>query len=81
MEHTEDNIETQITLSTSFLKMFVNFQMILWHDYKNIEENVVVNIAIRCIKCVKITSLSVKNTNKIYKYMITKFVLLHHIGM
>ena len=81
MEHTEDNIETQITLSTSFLKMFVNFQMILWHDYKNIEENVVVNIAIRCMNCVKITGLSVKNTNKIYKYMITKFVLLHHIGM
>ena len=47
--------------------------MRLWYVNKNIEENVVDNIGIRCRNCVKTTDLYVKNKNN--KETITKFVL------
>ena len=56
-----DNIETQITLSPSLLKMFPMLQMRFWYDKENLEENVVKNIAIRCISCGKKTGLLIHN--------------------
>ena len=56
------------------------FNMRLWCDNENIEENVVRNIGISSINCGKTTGLYVKNTN--YKYMVPNFVLntvLHHV--
>ena len=79
-EHTEDNIETHITLLLPLLKVFSMFNMRLWHDSKHIEENVVDNIGIRCSNGGKTTGLSVKNTNN--KDMVAKCVLnsvLHHV--
>ena len=58
MYHTSDKIKTQITLLTSSFKMF---KMHTWYDNKNLEENVVDNIGIRCNNCVKTTGLYVKN--------------------
>ena len=83
MEHTKDKIWTQITLLHLLFKVFAMFNMRLWYDKENCEENVVVNIAIRCRNCGK-NGLSMKNKNTNYKDMITKFVLntvLHHVGM
>ena len=67
---------------TFLFKSFVVFNMSLWYDNENLEENVVDNIGLRCSNCGKITSLSLKNTND--KDMVTKFVLnsmLHHVGL
>ena len=41
MEYTEDNIETEIKLLPSLLKMFSMFQMSFWYEKENFEENVV----------------------------------------
>ena len=82
MLHTEDNIETQITLLPPLLKVFALLKMQLWYDNEKIEENVVDNIGIRYRNCGKTTGLSVKNTNN--KDTVTKFVLnkvLHHVGL
>ena len=64
--------------------MFENFQMRMWYDKENIEENVVDIIYIRCSNCGKTTVSYVKSSNIDYKDIITKFVLntvLHHVGM
>ena len=64
--------------------MFEIFQMRLWYDKENIEENVVDIIYIRCSNCGKTTVSYVKSSNIDYKDIITKFVfntVLHHVGM
>ena len=48
MEHNEDNIETQISILPSLLKVIAMFKMHLWYDDKILEENMVDNIGIRC---------------------------------
>ena len=56
------------------------FNMRLWCDNENIEENVVDNIGISSINFVKTTGLYVKNSS--YKYMVTNFLLntvLHQV--
>ena len=61
--------------------MFATFNMCLWYDNENLEENMLDNIVIRCSNCGKTTGLSVKNAN--YKDMVTKLVLntvLYHVG-
>ena len=80
MDHTENNMDTNITLLPSFFKVFVMFKMCLWYDKEIHEENLVNNIAIWFINSGKTTGLSVENTN--YKDMINKFgcnSVLHHV--
>ena len=48
MEHTADNIENYITLLPLLLKLFTIFNMRMWYDNENLEENVLDNIGIRC---------------------------------
>ena len=48
MEHTADNIENYITLLPLLLKLFTIFNMRMWYDNENLEENVLDNISIRC---------------------------------
>ena len=48
MEHTTDNIENYITLLPLLLKLFTIFNMRMWYDNENLEENVLDNIGIRC---------------------------------
>ena len=79
MEHTAYNIETQITLLPSLLKVFENFKMCMWYDNENFEENLVDDIGISCSNRGKTTGLY-----KIYKAMVTKFVLnsvLQRVGL
>ena len=73
MDRTTYRRKTQITPLPSWLIFSENFKMRLWYVNKNIEENVVDNIGIRCRNCVKTTDLYVKNKNN--KETITKFVL------
>ena len=82
MEHNSDNIETQIKLLPSLLKVLTMFKMRLWYDNENFEENVMNNIVIRCRNYGKTNVLVVKNTH--YKDMVTNFLLnsvLHHVGL
>ena len=60
MVHAEYNIDTQITILLFLLKFFATFNMRLWYEKENLEENVVNNISIRCINCGKTTGLYVK---------------------
>ena len=53
VEHTSDNIETQITLLSSFLKVFTMRKIRMWFDNENLKENVVDNVGIRCSSCEK----------------------------
>ena len=66
MEHTENNIETQITLLRPLLKAFVISKMRLWHDDEKLKENVVDNIGIRCINLGKTNVLYVKKKLQIH---------------
>ena len=63
MEYTADNVESQIKLLMYLLKLFAVFNMRLWYDNENLEENMVDNIGIMCSHCEETTGLSVKNTN------------------
>ena len=60
MQHTTDNIETKITLVPSLLKVFAMFQIYLFLNKENHEENVVDTIAIKCSNCGKTAGLYVK---------------------
>ena len=73
VEHTGNNIGTNMTLLTLLLKVFAIFKMRLWYGNENVEGNVVDNIDVRCSNCGKITGLYMKNTN--YRDMVSKFVL------
>ena len=60
------------------------FQISCWYNKGHDDKNKVENISIRCSNCGKQTGLSMKSTNKNYKYIITSFVLntvLYHVGM
>ena len=67
MDYTEYNIETEITLLPSVLKMFQMSQLCFWYDTENVEYCIVETIAIRCSNCGEETGLSMKNMNKFTK--------------
>ena len=84
MEYNADNIENEITLLPSLVKMFSMFQMRFWYDNKHDDQNDMKIISIRCSNRRKEKGLSMNNMNTNYKYIITSFVLnkvLHHVGM
>ena len=84
MKHTDDNIETWIPMLPTLLKVFLMFKMRLWYDNGNIEEHVAENIGIRCSNSGKTTGVYLKNKDKNYKDMVTKFLLnsvLCHVGL
>ena len=84
MEYTTDNIDNEIILLPSLLKIFTIFQIHCWYDKVHDDQNNVEKIAIRCSNCGKETGLSLKSTNTNYKDIITSFVLnkvLQHVGM
>ena len=60
MKHTAYKIETHIILLTLLFKVFGMFNMRLWYDNVNIEENLVDNMGIRCSNCGKTTVLYMK---------------------
>ena len=53
MKHNADNTGNNITLLPSLLKVLAMFDMPLWYDNENLEENVVCNIGIKCRNCEK----------------------------
>ena len=81
MEHTASIIETDISSIPSLLKVFAMFQVCLFYDKHNEEDNVVEDIAIKCRNCHSSTALYLKN--KTVELLSTKFVLnsvLNHVG-
>ena len=62
IEHTANILDPNKWLIPSLLKVFSMFQLSLFYDKHNQEENVVDAIAIRCINCNKYTGLMIKNT-------------------
>ena len=61
MEHTASIIETDISSIPSLLKVFAMFQVCLFYDKHNEEDNVVEDIAIKCIHFHRITGLFLKD--------------------
>ena len=81
MEYTAENIETEITLLPSLLKLISMFQLGLC--YKNVDKKIVENVAISCSKYGRSTDISMKNMNTNDDDIITQFMLntmLHHVG-
>ena len=60
MEYNANNIENNITVLPSLLKMFSMFQMRFWYDKEPDDKNDLKIISIRCSNCVKETGLSIK---------------------
>ena len=60
IEHTANILKPNKGLITSLLKLFAVFQLRLFDDKHNEEDNVVGSISIRCIKCNKDTGLHIK---------------------
>ena len=82
MEHTVNILEPNKSLITSLLKVFNMFQLRIFYDKHNEEDNFVEDIAIKCINCNKDTGFHLKHTTN--EEMINKFVLnaiFHHVGM
>ena len=52
IDHTEDKINNQITLLPSLLNVFSIFNMRMWDDNENLEENVVDNICLSVCRSV-----------------------------
>ena len=61
MEHTASIIETDISSIPSLLKVFAMFQVRSFYDKHNEEDNVVGDIAIKCINFHRITGLFLKD--------------------
>ena len=60
------------------------FRLHFWYDTEKVDKKMVETVAIRCNYCVKETGLSMKNMNRNYNDIITKFVfntILHNVGV
>ena len=82
IEHTSNILEPNKWLIPSLLNSFSMFQLRIFYDKHNEEENIVDSIVIKCSHYNKGTGLHIKNTT--IEEMITKFLLnaiLHHVGM
>ena len=79
MEYTGNDMNSDIPLTKSLLKMFSMFEISLTVGDVNVDE-----VSLMCINCKRSTGLEPKSGKEFYDKMITPFVMnsmLHHVGV